>query len=104
MLITQKIIWEPHNCGIFLEKVYLRINENMHEISVKIVYERIFLLTAYVPMRAYITSQTDNGRIASFRMFHSIVTSQVFYATGHYISHDYNSEKHYGPKYHHQLL
>ena len=34
-------MWEPFNCSIFLEKVYVRLNENDHNISIKIVYERI---------------------------------------------------------------
>ena len=41
MNLTQKIIWEPLHCRIFLEKVYLRLNENGHRISLKILYERI---------------------------------------------------------------
>ena len=35
------MIWEPLNCDSFLEKVYLRLNENVLEISLKIVYEKI---------------------------------------------------------------
>ena len=38
MVLTQNIIWEPHNCGIFLEKVYVRLNENGHGFSIKIVF------------------------------------------------------------------
>ena len=33
--------WEPLNCGSFLEKVYPRLHENVLEISLKIVHERI---------------------------------------------------------------
>ena len=35
------MIWEPLNNGSFLEKVYLRLYENVHKISLKIAYERI---------------------------------------------------------------
>ena len=48
MVLTQKIILEPMsiNCGLFLEKVYIvycvRLNENRHNVSIKIVYERIY--------------------------------------------------------------
>ena len=31
------MIWEPLNCGSFLEKVYLRFHENMLEISLKLL-------------------------------------------------------------------
>ena len=37
MVINQKMIWEPINCGSFLEKIYLRLHENELEISLKIV-------------------------------------------------------------------
>ena len=40
MVFTKKIIWEPINLGLFLEKFYVRINRNWHNISIKIVYER----------------------------------------------------------------
>ena len=40
-ILTQKMIWEPLNCDLFLEKVYLRHNENGRYISYKIVYLRI---------------------------------------------------------------
>ena len=40
--LLKKIIWEPLNCGSFWEKVYLRLHENMIEISLKIVNERIY--------------------------------------------------------------
>ena len=36
MVLTKK-----NYVSSFLEKVYLRIHENMHDISLKIVYERI---------------------------------------------------------------
>ena len=39
--LTLKMIWEPLNCGSFLEKVYLRLHEYVLKISLKIVYERI---------------------------------------------------------------
>ena len=39
MVTTPKIIWEPLNCGSFLDKIYLRLQENVLEISLKIVYE-----------------------------------------------------------------
>ena len=39
------MIWEPINCGSFLEKDYLRLHENVLEISLKIVYERIYAFT-----------------------------------------------------------
>ena len=35
------MIWEPLNCGSFVDKIYLRLNEHVFEISLKIVYERI---------------------------------------------------------------
>ena len=38
----QMIIWEPINCGMVLEKVYVRLNENGHNFSIKIVYEKIW--------------------------------------------------------------
>ena len=42
MVFTQKIIWESLNCGIFfLKKVYVRVNKNWHENSIKIAYKRI---------------------------------------------------------------
>ena len=41
MFLTQKMIWEPLKCAIFLEKVYVGLNENGHNFSLKIVYERI---------------------------------------------------------------
>ena len=40
-VLTPKIIWEPLNCGSFLDTIYLRLHENALEISLKIVYERI---------------------------------------------------------------
>ena len=36
------MIWEPLNCGSFVDKIYLRLHENVLEISLKIVYERIW--------------------------------------------------------------
>ena len=39
MVLTQKIISEP--IFRFLEKVYVRLNENGQNVSIKIVYERI---------------------------------------------------------------
>ena len=36
------MIWEPINIAVyFFEKVYLRLNENAHEMSSKIVYWKI---------------------------------------------------------------
>ena len=35
------MIWEPLNYGSFLEKVYLRLHENVLKIPLKITYERI---------------------------------------------------------------
>ena len=40
MVLNQKIIWEPINCSI-LEKVYVRRNENGHNVFIKMVYEKI---------------------------------------------------------------
>ena len=40
MVLTQKMIWDPINCGMFLENVYVKLNENGHNVSIKIVYER----------------------------------------------------------------
>ena len=37
MVLTQKIIWEHLNCAIFVEKVYVRLNKNEHDISIKII-------------------------------------------------------------------
>ena len=42
-VITQKMIWEPTNFGSFLEKVYLRLLENVLDIFLKIVYEKTVL-------------------------------------------------------------
>ena len=41
MVLNDKMIWEPFNCGLFLDKVYLRLHKNGHEISLKIGYEKI---------------------------------------------------------------
>ena len=38
---NSKKIWEPLNCGAFLDESYLRLHENVLEISLKIVYKRI---------------------------------------------------------------
>ena len=35
------MIWEPLNSGSFLDNIYLTLHENVLEISLKIVYERI---------------------------------------------------------------
>ena len=35
-VLTQKIVWEPVICSLFLEKVYLRLRENWHKFSLKI--------------------------------------------------------------------
>ena len=35
MFSNHKIIWEPFNCSLLLNKVYLRIHENGHEIKIK---------------------------------------------------------------------
>ena len=40
MILTQKIIWEPINCDIFLEKVYVRLNENGHNVSINLRPEK----------------------------------------------------------------
>ena len=40
-VLTLKMIWEPLNCCSFLEKVYLRLHENVLKISLKIVYKKI---------------------------------------------------------------
>ena len=34
--------WEPLNCCSFLDKIYYKLHENELEISLKIVYERIW--------------------------------------------------------------
>ena len=36
------MIWEPLNCGSYFEKVFLRLHLNVLEISLKIVYEKIY--------------------------------------------------------------
>ena len=41
-VLTQKMIWEPLNFGSFLDKIYLRLHENVPEISLNIVFERIW--------------------------------------------------------------
>ena len=38
MVLNHKMISEPLNCGLFLNKFYLRLHENGHKISQKIVY------------------------------------------------------------------
>ena len=40
-VITQKMVWEPIDCVSILEKVYLRLHQNVLEISLKIVNEKI---------------------------------------------------------------
>ena len=40
-VLTPKMIWEPLDGGLFLDRIYLRLYEDMLEISLKIVYERI---------------------------------------------------------------
>ena len=40
-VLTEKMTWEPLNCDSFFEKIYLRLQENVLEISLKIVYKRI---------------------------------------------------------------
>ena len=42
MDLISKMIWEPLNRSSFLENVYLRLHKNVLEISLKIVYERIY--------------------------------------------------------------
>ena len=37
-VLTKKMVWKYLNCGLFLEKIYLRLNENGCEISFKMVY------------------------------------------------------------------
>ena len=39
--LTPKMILEPLNCGSRLEKIYLRLHENVLSISLKIVYKRL---------------------------------------------------------------
>ena len=41
MILTQKIIPESLNFGIFLEMIDMRINDNGHNISIQILYERL---------------------------------------------------------------
>ena len=41
------MICEPINSGIFLGKIFVRLNENWHIISIKIVYEIIFTLPVF---------------------------------------------------------
>ena len=41
MVLTPKMLWEPLYRGSFLDKIYLRLHENVLEISLKIVYEII---------------------------------------------------------------
>ena len=41
MVLTQKMIWKSLKCGIFLEEDHVRLNENGHEISIKIVDKTI---------------------------------------------------------------
>ena len=36
---NSKIIFEPISSGIFKEKVYVRLNENGHNVSMELVYE-----------------------------------------------------------------
>ena len=43
MVLTQKIIWGPFICGIFLEKIYGRLNGNGHNIAIKIDQRYILL-------------------------------------------------------------
>ena len=40
-VLTPKMLWEPLNCGSFLDKIYMWLHENVLEISLKIVNERI---------------------------------------------------------------
>ena len=40
-VLIQKMIWKPLNSGSFLDRIYPRLHENVLEISLKIVYERI---------------------------------------------------------------
>ena len=38
------LLWEPLNCGSFMDKIYLRLHENVLEISLKnSLQERIWL-------------------------------------------------------------
>ena len=40
-LLYPKMVLEPLNCGSFLDKIYLWLHENVLEISLKIVFEKI---------------------------------------------------------------
>ena len=40
-VLTPKMIWESLTYGSFLNKIYLRLHENVLELSLKIVRERI---------------------------------------------------------------
>ena len=40
-VLTPTMIWEPLKCVSFLDTNYLRLHENVLEISLKIAYERI---------------------------------------------------------------
>ena len=44
MVFAQKIIWGHINCCTILEKDYVWLNENGNNISINIVYERIYVL------------------------------------------------------------
>ena len=59
MVLNQKIVWKPPICSLFLEKVYLRFHENWHEISWKIVYERIKHLEPEVQTKASLRKETE---------------------------------------------
>ena len=41
------MIWEPLNCGSFVDKIYLRLFENVLEISLKIVLVDFMFLKNY---------------------------------------------------------
>ena len=42
MVESHKMIREPLNCGYFLDKFYLSLHENGHEIYPKINYEKVY--------------------------------------------------------------
>ena len=51
MLLTQKMIWKPHNCSLCLDKVYVRLNENGNEISLKNCLQKNILLVLGIKTR-----------------------------------------------------
>ena len=41
---TQKMIWEPLNCCSFLDKIYLRLPENVFEITMTLLDGNKFII------------------------------------------------------------